>query len=149
MTDRRNFTADAEALFQEIISEAGLRHERDLSAPVELLWRLPVQAGLSVEMQFGLQNADELNLGIGRFWSSMFPFNKVQRDFRRLALGFIEGRCRVAEWRRMGLLYKKTLEEPEGSTWRTAYTEHVLPLPLPFGQKKLSYTVNTCAPSRG
>jgi hypothetical protein len=140
---RKDFTAEAEALFREIIAETRLQYEPDTSAPVEVLWRLPIQEKLSVEMLFGLQNADELNLGIGPFWSHIFPFEKGQHDFRRLALGFIHGHCRVAEWRRLGVLCKRVLEEPESHAWRTAYTEYLVPIPL--GRPTVTYIVNTSA----
>jgi hypothetical protein len=140
---RKDFTAEAEALFREVIQESGLRHEPDLEAPVEVLWHLPVQEKLSVEMYLGLQNADELNLGVGPFWSCFFPFESVQENFRRLALGFIHGHCRVAEWKRFGVLCKRTLEEPDANTWRTAYTEYLVP--IPFGRSHPTYISNTAA----
>jgi hypothetical protein len=144
MAARRDFTIEAEALFHEIVAATGLTYQQDHEWP-ELIWKLPIQHGLSVPMMLGLQNDDELNLGIGDFWSYIFPFPKVQHDFRRLAIGFVEGRCRVSEWRRMGVLYKRTLEEPDGLQWRRAYTEHLFPLPLPFGARQRTYIVNSNA----
>jgi len=139
---RRDYAPEAETLFREIVATTGLTVDTQPNEFPELIWHAPAQSGLSVEMVFGLQNYDELNLGIGPFWSCMFPFEKVQHDFKRLALGFIAGTCRVAEWRRGSLLYKRTLEEPSGSRWRTAYTEIILPFPLVFGRRHASFITN-------
>jgi len=144
----RDNSEAARALFADLLSVRGLAHERDDDAPVDVLWRIPVQPGLSVPMTFGLQNADELNLGIGQFWSYLFPFENAQADFRRLALGFIDGKCRVCEWRRRGVLYKRTLEEPAGDAWRVAYTDFTRPLPVLFGAKSVDYITNTAAAGR-
>ena len=59
----------------------GLTHQVDTEALVELMWHIPAQKGLSLPLTLGLQNWDELNLGVEDFWSYFFPFENVAEKF--------------------------------------------------------------------
>jgi len=125
---RPHYTAAAEALILEICQRHGLKVERDESAPVELLFRIPVQEGLSVPIVAGLQNDDELNLSIGEFWSYFFPFEKVKDKFSEALDGFIRGECRVTEYRmpRNKKAFKYILEKRTEDAWETLYAHSTL-----------------------
>jgi hypothetical protein len=137
----RSHAAEAEALFREIAAQAKLSIERVDEPQVELLMRLPKQAGLAFDVTLGLQNADELNLGVDAFWSSIFPFPRVQEDFRRVALEFLAGRSRIAEFSRRGRVFKQVLQAPDGGGWRRVYTQWD-GLHWPFGAVAVRYIAN-------
>ena len=65
----RDYTQEAEALFARVAERHSLRFEIDASAPVEVLWRFPKQEQLSLPITLALQNNDELNFGVAKFWS--------------------------------------------------------------------------------
>jgi len=66
--DRRDYTAEAEALFQRFAERHKLAYEVDTGVPMEVCWTFPEQAKLSLPITLGLQNYDELNFGASDFW---------------------------------------------------------------------------------
>lgn len=65
---QRDCSTEAIELFTRFAARHGLTHMK-IDAPVEVFWEFPVQAKLSHRIVLGLQNNDELNFGVGDFWS--------------------------------------------------------------------------------
>lgn len=111
-------TAKAERLFREFAKRHDLRFESDLEVPMELCWTFPVQPGLSMPITLGLQNLDELNFGVGEFWSYFFPFDDVAPRFEGFIDAWIEGDARVAMTGRSS----GWLQVRDGVSWKTVYS---------------------------
>lgn len=116
MTDR-DFTIEAEALFQRFAERYGLRYIVQLDAPIEVLWEFPAQPKLSLPLTLGLQNGDELNFGVSGFWSYFFPYQTVAEHFESILDAWVEGRARVGFTGR----WSRILQVRKGDTWETMY----------------------------
>jgi hypothetical protein len=117
-----DYTRDAETLFSGFADRHRLAYSVDHKAPVEVLWCFPVQARLSLPIWLGLQNEDELNFGVGSFYTSLFPFPDVAEHFASILDAWIESRARVI---RAGPR-KLVLEAYEGGEWAPIYSYHTL-----------------------
>ncbi len=117
---QRDCTEDAITLFLRFVSRHGFTHEVDMEAPVEVMWIVPAQTGLSLPLVLGLQNSDELNLGVEEFWSYFFPFDDVAREFEEILDKWVAGDARILAigWR------GQDLQVREGDGWRTAYSSN-------------------------
>lgn len=114
-----DFTDEAEELFTRFAQRHQLSYEVT-DAPVEIMWEFPVQAGLSLPIILALQNGDELNFGVGEFWSYFFPYPKQYTEFERILDRWMEGRARVIS--RAGFLWQtRDLEVLEDGEWKTTY----------------------------
>jgi hypothetical protein len=113
----RDYTEEATGLFSRFVERHKLSYQVDHDAPVEVLWRLPVQEGLSLPLTLGLQNWDELNLGVEQFWSYFFPFDDVAEEFEQFLDMWIAGDARV------GVTGKRSriLQVRDGTDWKTVY----------------------------
>lgn len=88
--------------------------------PMEVCWRFPVQPNLSRPITLGLQNLDELNFGVGNFWSYFFPFPDRADHFEQIVGAWIEGHGRVAvTGARSG-----DFQLLEGTEWKTVYSQN-------------------------
>lgn len=99
----RDFTMEAKALFARFAA----KHELDykvLEAPIEVLWEFPTQAKLRHRIVLGLQNNDELNFGVGPFWSYLFPYSDKHSEFENLINKWVEGEARIVP--RPGLIFQ-------------------------------------------
>lgn len=112
----RDFTREAEGIFAAFAARHGLSHEVDRSAPVEVCWRFPVQPGLSETIVLALQNGDELNFGVGEFWSYFFPFKEKVAEFEHVLSAWMAGEGRV-----ISRLFSENLQVWDGVQWRTVY----------------------------
>jgi hypothetical protein len=91
-----------------------------MDAPIEVLWEFPVQAKLVHRIVLGLQNNDELNFGVGDFWSYFFPYSKKEAEFERLIDAWVECRARVIP--RPGWLFRTLeLQVLDSGEWTKAY----------------------------
>lgn len=88
------YTDDAVALFSRFASRHGLFYET-IDAPVEVMWKFPVQEKLLVHVTLGLQNNDELNFGVPGFWSYFFPFPHVAGNFEKYIDAWVAGTARI------------------------------------------------------
>ena len=114
----RDCTQDAKALFARFAQRHGLQFDVDASAPVEVLWRFPEQEKLSHAIILGLQNGDELNFGVGEFWSYYFPFDEKWKDFEAAIDAWIAGDARItpaSPW-----TYALQVRQDRG--WSTVYS---------------------------
>ena len=126
---QRDFTVEATALFARFATTHGLNHAM-VDAPVEVLWEFPVQAKLSHRIVLGLQNNDELNFGVGNFWSYFFPFADKESEFEYLINSWIEGKARIVP--KPGLIVQRfELQVLERDGWRVAYDAGSLSLQKP------------------
>ncbi len=114
---QRDCTEDAIVLFSNFVSRHGFTYEVDETAPVETMWVIPSQAGLSLPLVLGLQNNDELNLGVEKFWSYFFPFDDVAEEFEEILEKWVAGDARLLAvgWR------GKVLEVRNGHDWKIVY----------------------------
>ena len=140
---QRDCTEDAIALFSGFVSRYGLTYEVDTEAPVEVMWRIPAQTGLSLPLILGLQNSDELNLGIEEFWSYFFPFDDVTQQFEMILDKWVVGDARIGIAGRRG----RILQLRDGDEWETAYKANTMPLlrakPRAFIYNDPSYSNST------
>jgi hypothetical protein len=109
-------TPAAEALFRRFAERHGLRWTV-LEAPVEVLWEFPAQPGLAHAIVLGLQNDDELNFGVGFFWSCFFPFEAQAAGFEATLDAWMRGDARVVRRR-----WDDVLELREDGGWRRIYS---------------------------
>ena len=114
---QRDCTKDAVALFSRFVSRHGFTYEVDDKAPVEVMWIIPSQAGLSLSLVLGLQNSDELNFGIEEFWSYFFPFDDVAEEFEDILEKWVacDARILAVGWK------GRILEVRNGDGWKIAY----------------------------
>ena len=123
----RDCTDEATALFTRFVERHGFTHEVDDQAPVEVMWHIPTQKGLSLPLTLGLQNWDELNLGVDDFWSYFFPFDEVAADFDHVLDKWVAGDARVGITGKRG----RVLQVRDGEEWRTVYRVNGLPFLRP------------------
>ncbi len=106
-------------MFARFAAKHGLIHEV-LEAPVEVLWGFPIQPKLRHRIVLGLQNNDELNFGVGDFWSYFFPYTEKHAEFENLIDKWVEGKARVIP--KPGLITRTLeLQVLGDGVWRTAY----------------------------
>lgn len=139
----RDCTEEATALFMRFVSRHGLTYDVDTDAPVEVMWNVPAQKGLSLPIILGLQNWDELNFGVEDFWSYFFPFDRVAEEFERYLDLWMSGEARVAVTGPIG----RMLQVREGNRWKTVYgANRILPMwrkPRDIIQNDPSYSNST------
>ena len=114
----RDFTEEAAALFARFAERYGLQSESDASAPVEVLWRFPQQARLAHPIVLALQNGDELNFGVGEFWSYFFPFDQKVEEFETIINSWVDGNARVTQTSP----WAYTLQVKDERGWTDAYS---------------------------
>ncbi len=131
----RDYTDDAIKLFERFAAKHQLVYEVEDQAGFELLWNFPVQPKLAQLITLGLQNGDELNFGVERFWSYFFPFEDVAERFEFILDSWVEDRARVAV---VGLGGRK-LQLKENGVWQTAYSADVF---FPSWRKPKRYFSN-------
>jgi hypothetical protein len=122
---RRDYTAEASALFARFAERHSLHFEIDHDAPIELLWTFPVQPGLLRPLTLGLQNRDELNFGVEDFWSYFFPFQKAAARFEQIIDAWLKSQARILVTGRRG----RVLELLEDGEWVAVYRANRI---LPF-----------------
>ena len=130
-------TTKAERLSQEFARRHSLRFEPAVEARVELCWTFPVQPGLSMPITLGLQNSDELNFGVGGFWSYFFPFDDVAPKFEGFIDAWIAGDARVAMTGRSS----GSLQVRDGASWKTVYVAN----PPLFRHRPKAFLINEVA----
>ncbi len=128
----------ATILFTRFAEKHGLTYEVEPNAPIEVLWSFPIQGALSVPITLGLQNGDELNLGIAEFWSYFFPFEDVFAQFERILDAWIDGNARLVLVRLGG----RALQIRDKGEWKTIYRANCI-LPVPKNPKRT--IVNDCS----
>lgn len=138
---RRDYTAEAEALFGRFAGRHGLTYGVDSDVPIEVCWTFPEQPKLSMPLTLGLQNCDELNFGVSDFWSYFFPFEDVAEEFERAIDAWVSGEARIAVERGSG----RTLQLRDGEEWKTVYGANGCLLPIP--SKPVRFEMNR--PSAG
>jgi hypothetical protein len=65
-TRHYNYTTEATVLFQQFAERHTLTY-MPVDAPIEVLWKFPIQPKLTLPVSLGLQNRDELNFGVPGF----------------------------------------------------------------------------------
>ena len=80
---------------------------------------VPEQPGLKQRIWLGLENDDELCLGVGGFQGHWFPCtdDAIVKGFHKAAYGFLSGNYRVLEWRRGKRCVEAELQAPVGHDW--------------------------------
>lgn len=139
---------EAEALFRAFAARHSLRIEKIEEPNIELLMSVPRQPGLSFDLELGLQNDDEVNIGFEGFWSYIFPFEKRREHVDRILDGLMAGDARLATHRQFGRWPAGRvleLRESDG-TWRPVYWDS--PFKIPFVPTEVTYVYNDAAKSR-
>lgn len=112
---------EATELFERFAARHELIYRVEDQPEVHLLWTFPVQPKLALEVTLGLQNLDELNFGVERFWCYFFPFEQVAERFEAILDAWVKGRARigvVGQWGRL-------LQLHENDAWQIAYSASV------------------------
>jgi hypothetical protein len=117
--ERKDYTLEAEALLARFAARHGLHYVVG-DAPVEVLWKFPVQPGLLHPIVLCLQNNDELTFGVGDFWSYMFPYPDVFAKFEMIIDAWVEGRART-EMRFGWFIHGPELQIRDGAVWKSIY----------------------------
>jgi hypothetical protein len=94
-----------------------------MEVPIDVMWTVPAQPGLSLPITLGLQNDDELNFGVADFWSHFFPFNEVAERFESYLDMWVSGNARIGITGRLG----RVMQVRDGSGWKTVYGANRLP----------------------
>jgi hypothetical protein len=122
---------EATALFTRFAERHRLTYTVEADAPVEVLWEFPAQDGLSLPIVLGLQNRDELNFGVAKFWSSFFPFEKTASTFEVALHAWVAGKARI-----VGVaLGGRALQLLDDGRWKTIYRDNCL-LPVPRNPRR-------------
>jgi len=132
---RKDYTSEAETLFKRFADRHGLTWIVE-DAPMEVCWSFPAQPKLSLPLTLGLQNCDELTLGVSDFWSYFFPYEQVEGEFERILDAWVAGDARVAiagRWSRL-------LQVREADRWRTVYGANGCLFPI--SRKPFRFVVN-------
>lgn len=103
--------------------------------------RVPRQSGLAFELDIGLQNEDELNIGFGGFWSCIFPFAEKHQETEIVLNALIEGNARLAIHSQFGAVAKRVLEYRKADVFEPWYTEWIRPM-IPFLPYRVAYLSN-------
>lgn len=107
---------------------------------VELVMRLPAQAGLLFDVELMLQNDDELHLVASALWVGWFPCTEpeVRESFVDAVCGLLAGRFRILEHHRGSRAVKAELQRPapdgvgaETGRWETITSNSWMWLPWP------------------
>jgi len=115
---QRDYTQQATELFERFADRHGLRYEISSDAPVEVWWSFPQQDKLSEALTLALQNNDELNFGVGKFWSYFFPFESVSSDFEIMLDDWITGQARIQDY----AFGTSVLEHRRDGSWSEIYS---------------------------
>jgi hypothetical protein len=137
----KDFTEQAEQLFRDFAQRHSLIINKVDEPNVELLMRVPKQAGLKFQLTLGLQNIDELNIGINDFWSHFFPYEACKQTVSTALDGLVDGDCRLAIHRQLGRVTRRILEQRRGDEWKTIYTQFV-GVRIPFLGSSICYLSN-------
>ena len=132
----------AEAMYRAIASDFGLNIEKVEDAPIELLMEIPKQDGLDFTIMLGLQNRDELNVGVEDFLSYFFPFEKRQASVDQAVRGLISGKAWIAVKHQFGRTVKAQLVRECNGKKEVLYTAHKS-FSLPLFPRKESKIQNT------
>jgi len=133
---RKDFTTEAEALFDRFARKHELAYKVEPDVPMEVCWTFQRQAKLSMPVTLGLQNNDELNFGVSDFWSYFFPFPDVAKQFEEILNAWVTGEARIAVEQGRG----RKLQLREGGKWTTVYGANGCLLPIK--RKVLRYETN-------
>lgn len=126
-----DYSEEATALFTRFAERHRLTYSVTPDAPIEVLWDFPAQNGLWLPITLGLQNGDELNFGVAKFWSYFFPFERSAAIFEQTLDAWIAGEARIAHVALGGL----ALQLLESGRWKTIYRANCL-LPVPRNPKR-------------
>jgi hypothetical protein len=115
------YADEATALFGRFARRHGLGH-LEIDAPTEVLWKFPIQRGLSLPLTLCLQNRDELNFGVPGFWAYFFPFPYIAGEFEGYLDAWLTGQARIVRRNRFArVASSSTLEIGEDNEWKTVY----------------------------
>ena len=116
-----SYEVEAEALFRAVAKRHSLEIVKSNQSNIELLMTVPKQSGLSFDLTLGLQNLDELNIGIGRFWSYFFPYQSKANEVDFILDGIVYGACRLRKLKQFGKIRRQYLEVKREEKWEAAY----------------------------
>jgi len=83
---------------------------------------VPAQPGLAFEIILGLQNTDEVNIGVDTFWSTFFPFERVSAVVEQALDGLVNGDCTVVIVSQFGRSVGGSLQRHNGEGWDVVAT---------------------------
>jgi len=127
MTD---YSDEATTLFTRFAERHRLAYTVETDARIEVLWRFPIQNGLSLPITLGLQNIDELNFGVEQFWS-FFPIDGSAYTFERALDAWVAGDARIVRVAFGG----RALQILDSGRWTTIYRANCF-LPVPRNPKR-------------
>lgn len=136
-----SFEDEVEKLFRSFAAKHGLRIEKEEQSEIELLMTVPRQEGLSFELNLGLQNSDEINIGFNEFWSYIFPYPIVKSRVETVLDGIVTGDARLVTKSQFGRTISRTLEYLEDGDWIAGYKQ-ISGLAIPFMKGRIEYFSN-------
>ena len=135
------YADEAEALFTNFAEKHSLNIVKKSEEQMDLSMIVPQQSGLSFEIMLGLQNNDEINIGIGNFWSYFFPFPEVKDKVAIILDGLCTGDTRLATHTQFNKPVFRDLEIFTQTAWERAYRQ-VCGFKLPIVSTKITYLGN-------
>ena len=105
---------------------------------------IPAQPGLDFDIVLGLQNRDELNIGVGNFWSYFFPVEGGLDHVVEIIRALVTGSGWLKEFRQFGRLVKIELHLPNAGESSVVYV-HYLGICIPRIFMRTSILQNTSA----
>jgi hypothetical protein len=137
-----DYTNEAEQFFCDFADRHSLTISKVEQENVELLMVVVVQDRLSFELVLGLQNGDEINIGIGKFWSHFFPFTAELESVSKLLDGLVTGKTRLVTHRQFSRVAFRDMEILSEGIWTRGY-RHICGVKIPFVSTQVSYMYNT------
>lgn len=126
-------------MFRAVADDFGLRINKRHDSPIEVMMDIPKQNGLGFTITLGLQNGDELNIGVEGFWSYFFPYCDCRDFFHEVLQGLIRGDAYLLYSKQFGRLVKTELIGDVGNGVECLYSEYSrvrIPL-LPYREEVL------------
>jgi len=126
-------------MFRAIADDFGLCIINRHDSPIEVMMDIPKQDGLGFTITLGLQNGDELNIGVDDFWSYFFPYRDCSEFFCKVLRILILGDAHLLYSKQFGRLVKTELIGDVGNGVECLYTAWSRPgIPLvPYREEVL------------
>ena len=133
-------------MFRDIAERFNLSIEKADNAPIELLMEMPKQQGLDFPITLGLQNGDELNIGVNAFWSYFFPFEEKKALVEQSISDLIRGKMWIEHHHQFGRITKSQLVSGVNGKRKVLYTSQKA-LHFPFLPRKKTKIQNAAMKS--
>ena len=131
--DNKNYALDARNLYVAFAERHELKFREETNECDDRIVIVPKQSKLNFEIYLTLAGHDEANVGIGEFWSYIFPFPDMVDYLNNILDGLVSGANRLVEYEQFGRVTKRQIENEINES---LYTQLVR-LKIPFIPEKI------------